>query len=382
MSLLTAEERLVLEAADARIRQKREFAAHEALRRRGIRPNVPLQVYLEGVAAVAAGERKQKTLMRVVYDAGASREARIAACRGIIEALPFQLNHYARAKSTKRFARKVKASMADVARAVLEALQAPESERGKPKAARGNKYEYVQQEDLEDLVPDGWGTLFRGDLRYLGRMHELPPKGLALLCLVEWCSRVGPAPRSRGGRVGVGLQASIDWLAKKLGCSDTWVKRVCNRLDPLAEHRRELAAVRRENKKRRKTHRKPLQEPRAPTGTTPYLHRYRRLQLYANAEQRGGTHHPVWVDKAGRVRSWVDVRGALYITEAGRALLVKRDRRFDTRSLQDLEHRLNAKLIWRLRARLGGDEVPDEDPVEKFFALSTAPPSRRAASSK
>lgn len=375
---MTPAELALLHAAKARVEQKREVQLHEALRRSGARPDVPLHVFREGAAAAAEIERRTRTQYRIALDPTNSRETRLQAARVVIDGLPYSLAKYV--EQPKRFKRNARRLFTDVARAVAAALEAND---GKPRAQLGNRLEYVQQEDLDDLVPDGWGEQFAATLKALGRHHELPPRGIALLALLTWCSWMRPHSETKNG---AGLQASIAWLARKLGCGTTWVKRCFLRLDPLCAWRRELADVRRINARRKKQRRRPLQEPEKPKGTM-YMQRFRTLQRYDAQPQRDGARAPVWVDRGGRVRWNVDVRGRCYATPAGRALLIHRlpasakeaspTRREEP--LSDLERRLNARMGWRLRARLGGDVEPVEDPVEKFFALSTAPPRRRAA---
>lgn len=362
MSILTPEERAVLEAATARVEQKRAVAQHEKLRRSGHRPDVPFHVWREAQGAAAAGRQTQLQLLTTVFmPAGVTRQTRLEAAREAVAALPLQLEQLAQGNTAKRFRRKGGMALSDVARAVRDAL---ESGRTGPHAQRGSPRSYVQQEDLDDLVPDGWGRLFALDSARLGRRAGVPPLAVPLLCLLNWCSSLADGD-GRGS--GAGLQASIDWLALKLGCSDTWVKHLLNRLDPFAHHRRELAAVRQENGRRRRRGEDVLPEPKRPTGT-PYVHRFRRLALYATARKRDGSRGAAWVDTKGRPRFWFDMRGVTYLTPAGRGLLVRRARR-DERprpgrvpelrpvgAFDNLVRRAAALrwLRWRLRSRLAG----------------------------
>ncbi|MDP1919264.1 MAG: hypothetical protein Q8L14_23645 [Myxococcales bacterium] len=182
---------------------------------------------------------------------------------------------------------------------------------------------YVQQEDLEDVIPDGWGLSMPLEAQRLARRIGLPPAAVPLLCLLTWTSSfVAPLERDTHS-CGAGFQVSIAWLARKLGCSTTWVKQLLNRLDPQSRWRREVAHVRKANKSRRRHGRRPLPEPTKPSAPV-YIHRFRRLVPYEGPARANGRSATIWVDAAGRAHRHVDIRGVVYLTSTGRRALVRR----------------------------------------------------------
>lgn len=372
---VTSAELLLLEAATARIEQRREVQLHDALRGRG-RPDVSLQRFREGQLAAADGAAAAQLQLAVALSADVTRDERLEAARAAVLAFPRELEEYAGAAPKLR-QRRLTRSTREVAEAVKLAL---ESGIVGHRAARGDAGAYVQQEDLDDLVPDGWGRMFPLEVSRLGRRSGVAPLAVPLLCLLIWSSRLKPADPRDPRRCGAGAQFSLGWLAQKLGCSVSWTKVLLNRLDPHAEYRRELAAVRYENARRKRAGRVPRREPLRPRGT-PYIHRFRRLQRYSATKQRDGGRALVWVDKSGKPHTWVDVRGVCYVTDAGRALLVRRashelpkpgvvTRLRPNGALTDLEQRLRP-IAWRLDARFGGGAFEAE-----AFEKSTSPPAR------
>lgn len=190
---------------------------------------------------------------------------------------------------------------------------------------------YVQQEDLEDVIPDGWGLSMPLEAQRLARRIGLPPAAVPLLCLLTWTSSfVAPLERDTHS-CGAGFQVSIAWLARKLGCSTTWVKQLLNRLDPQSRWRREAAHVRKANKSRRRHGRRPLPEPTKPSAPV-YIHRFRRLVPYEGPARANGRSATIWVDAAGRAHRHVDIRGVVYLTSTGRRALVRRASHSRTRA--------------------------------------------------
>lgn len=182
---------------------------------------------------------------------------------------------------------------------------------------------HVQQEDLEDIIPDGWGLTMPLEAHRLARRIGLPPAAVPLLCLLTWTSSFAEPLARDTHSCGSGFQVSIAWLAKKLGCSTTWVKQLLNRLDPQARWRREVAHIRKANKNRRRNGRKALPEPCKPSGAV-FIHRFRRLVPYEGPPRSDGRPATIWVDAQGRPHRHVDIRGVVYLTSTGRNALVRR----------------------------------------------------------
>lgn len=193
--------------------------------------------------------------------------------------------------------------------------------RGPQLPAYGRKTSalYLQQEDLDGFIPDGWGATFPAEAGALGRALGLPPRAVPLLCLLEWTSSFRPALSRDKHECGAGFQVSLDWLAKKLGCTRVWAQALMNRLDPYAKWRRECLETKRANRRRAKRRQAPLERPEKPTGTA-YVHRFRRLKRFEDVKAVGDPRR-IWVDAEGRPHVYVDVRGVVYLTAAGRGVL-------------------------------------------------------------
>lgn len=216
-----------------------------------------------------------------------------------------------------------------------------------PAFARKTSALYIQQDDLEPFIPDGWGATFTADSAALGRAMGLPPSAIPLLCLLSWTSSFRPALEKDKHQCGSGFQVSLDWLAKKMGCSRVWVQSLLNLLDPCAAWRRECMEVQRANRRRAKSHQAPLPKPERPQGTV-YLHRYRRLKRYEDIHPEGAVRR-IWIDSKGRHHVYVDVRGVVYLTEAGRKVLSRPRHALD--AVGDVD-RKGLRSRWLLSARL------------------------------
>lgn len=216
-----------------------------------------------------------------------------------------------------------------------------------PVRGRRNSALYVQQDDLDTFIPDGWGQLFKAEAGVLGRSMGLPPRVVPLLCLLQWSSSFrAPSERDRH-QCGSGLQVSLDWLARKLGCSRVWVQALINKLDPFASWRRECLETQRSNRRRAKRGVELLPPPQKPRGTA-YVHRFRRLERFEEVKAADDQRR-IWIDADGRPHVYVDVRGVLYITAAGRRLLGRARTGVDAE--QDVNRRGN-RSRWLLSARL------------------------------
>lgn len=359
MSILTPEERAELMPAMRRLDSQRAQRAHEAARRAGERPEVSQFTYERNQAAAAAGQTEARAQLAVALSASSTPAARIAAAQAAVAALPAHLAEYTK-QPRNPFRRKSAAALSDVARSIRDALAAGKEGHQAPV---GTNSKYVQESDLEDLVPDGWGKTFPLEVKRLAMRADVPPMAIPLLCLLTWCSEAKPT--TGGRRTGAGFQVSIAWMARKLGCSATWVKHLFNRLDPFAAHRRDLAKVRRKNARRRWRGQDELPEPAEPRGT-PYIHRYRQLLRYGDLTLKDGRKSLAWVDRTGVPRTWVDVRGVCYVTDSGRALMLRRREKVvqpgsratwrPNGALGDLRHRL-LPARWKVSARLEGAEL-------------------------
>ncbi|MDX2008674.1 MAG: hypothetical protein SFW67_00705 [Myxococcaceae bacterium] len=234
-------------------------------------------------------------------------------------------HHRARAQaaSKKHVQKRFRRVVDDVAEQVHEALAEKRiGPRLQPYQLRCSAI-YVQQEDLDDIVPDGWGTTMPLEASRLARRIGLPPAAVPLLCLLTWTSSFADASVRDKHECGAGFQVSIAWLARKLGCTDTWVKQLLNRLDPCARWRRDVAHVRKANKQRQRKGTKALPEPQRPQGPV-YIHRFRRLVRYEGPLRANGKPASIWVDSEGRPHRHVDIRGVVYLTSTGRRALVRR----------------------------------------------------------
>lgn len=252
-----------------------------------------------------------------------------------------------RSKQDARTRRRAGRAIQDVG--VLLRMAARDGRRGPqlPVYARRTSALYIQQDDVEDLIPDGWGASFPTEAGALGRAMGLPPLAIPLLCLLEWTSSFRPAIAKDKNGCGAGFQVSLDWLARKMGCSRVWVQGLLNRMDPCAPWRRECLETKRENRRRIRAGRKPLGTPERPTGTT-YIHRFRRLKRYEDTCPEAAKRR-IWIDTQGRPHVYVDVRGVVYLTEAGRKVLGRPRARLDAAHYIDREGR---RVRWILAARL------------------------------
>jgi hypothetical protein len=245
-------------------------------------------------------------------------------------------------------------------RAALEDL--PRGPRLPPHRRR-NAGLYVQEEDLEDLLPDGWGGLFPEESERWGERSGLPAAAVPLLRLLEWVQGLR-ASKGGGAAVGCGFQVSPEWLARKLGVTERWVQALTARLDPWAGYRREARKVALHNAERQRRGLPLLPKPTRPTGTA-YLCRYPQLKRYAALTRDLPPHQrrERWLCRRGHLHRWVDVRGVYYATHQGLRQLRRRAHRREqprpgrrprlARSpmAADLARRL-APLYRRLRARL------------------------------
>ena len=218
---------------------------------------------------------------------------------------------------------------------------------GMPARAMRTSGIYIQQEDLDSFIPDGWGADFTAESGALGREVGLPPSAIPLMCLLSWTSSFRPAIEKDRHECGSGFQVSLKWLTRKMGCSRVWVQHLLNVLDPCARWRRECLEVHRENRRRAKRHQAPLSKPQRPQGTV-YLHRYRRLKLYEDVHPEGAVRR-IWVDAKGNHHRYVDVRGVVYLTQAGRKVLSRPRRSLDAAADVD---RKGLRSRWILSARL------------------------------
>jgi len=330
---------------------------------------------------------------------GLSRKAieqhiRLEAARKAVEAYPNELvriHHEKRPRTWKAMRRHAAKAVQVVGYELKRALEAYDAGEVGPNCAPGDALVYVQEEDLEQLIPDGWGDTFPRETKQLARRISRSKFEVALLCLLTWTSRARePHPKDTRRR-GAGAQLSTAWLARKLGCCATWVKKLTNRLDPEAAWRREAAKVNRINEKRKRGAPKTPAPPR-PTGTS-YLQRWRRLQRYEHARQANGRQDVFWVDRKGIPHQFVDHRGVYYVTDAGVSLLQPRFIVGEQHRIEAGVHvrvpitleRRNGQLIdlakrgmrlgLLLRRRLEHRADPVENPPEK----STSPPARAGA---
>jgi hypothetical protein len=216
-----------------------------------------------------------------------------------------------------------------------------------PPSGRKTSALYLQQDDLETFIPDGWGATFPAEATALGRAMGLPGRAIPLLCLLEWTSGFRPAISRDRHECGAGFQVTLDWLSRKLGCTRVWVQAMLNRLDPYARWRRECLEVQRANRLRARRGQELLARPEKPTGTA-YVHRFRRLKRFEHVKAEGDPRR-IWIDRNGRPHVYVDVRGVVYLTAAGRAVLGRPRRPLE--AALDCGHR-GRRSRWLLAARL------------------------------
>ncbi|WP_375764819.1 hypothetical protein NR798_24185 [Archangium gephyra] len=257
-------------------------------------------------------------------------------------------------------------------RELLEAGERAELE-GRPRTPclppykRRNRGLYVLAEDLDELIPDGWGAMWPEECERLGARMGVPPLAVPYLMILEWVHGLRPAVTRRAKVMGTGcgLQHTPEWMARKLGCTPRWAKEIQARLDPVAEYRRELRRVRYQNAWREKNGQAPLPEPKRPEGVTCYVHRFQKLRHYGTLTRDlpAAQRRPRWLCRAGKLRRFCDVQGVTYPTLMGCRLLRRRAHRRErprqghrpklrrSPMQEDLYQRLSP-IYRRLRARL------------------------------
>jgi hypothetical protein len=192
---------------------------------------------------------------------------------------------------------------------------------------------YAQEEDLEDLIPDGWGSdpVFREDAKRLAARVGFSWGVVMVLVFVEWFHGLRPAIRRSAHGTGGALQASPEFIGRKLGLDERTVQRAQRTLDPLAEWRRECAAVAFKNATRDPAAPE-LPQPPKPMGTV-YVGRFPQLKLYAalTADLPPDERFRRWLDKAGELHEWVDLTGVYFPTYIGVRALRRRKRRDELR---------------------------------------------------
>lgn len=282
-------------------------------------------------------------------------EAAKAAVASLPKVLPEKLlgtpaklrHHQGHRDLTRSSRRRAGRTIEDIG--VLLRMAVTEGRRGPqlPAYARRTSALYIQQDDLDTFIPDGWGQTFGAEAGAMGRATGLPFKAIPLLCLLSWTSSFRPAMARDRNECGAGFQVSLDWLARKLGCSRVWVQGLLNRLDPYARWRRDMGQVKRQNRRRSKQQLKPLSLPEKPTGTA-YVHRFRRLKRYEDTCPEAARRR-IWIDSQGKPHVYVDIRGVVYLTQAGRKILGKPRARLD--ASHDID-RGGIRSRWLLSARL------------------------------
>lgn len=279
-------------------------------------------------------------------------EAARAAIAGLPKVLPGALRptlpaHNGGRDPTRSTRRRAGRVVEDVG--VLLRMALKDGRRGPQLPAYGRKTSalYIQQEDLDVFIPDGWGGTFPAEATALGRALGIPPRAVPLLCLLEWTSSFRPAVARDRHECGAGFQVSLDWLARKLGCTRVWVQALINTLDPFARFRRECLETKRANRRRAKRGAELLPMPERPQGTA-YVHRFRRLKRFESVKAPGDPRR-IWLDVDGRPHVYVDVRGVLYLTAHGRTALGLPRRPLEARD--EVSHR-GRRARWLLSARL------------------------------
>jgi hypothetical protein len=235
-----------------------------------------------------------------------------------------------------------------------------------PPYKRHNAAIDVLQEELEDVIPDGWGSWWPEECERLGRRMGVPPAAVPLLMILEWCFGLRPPARKSSGMTAGSLCASPEWLARKVGRSERWIQHLTNRLDPWAAFRRERAwwrisaALLKARGKEEPPEPKPVEG-----GGTAYLQRHPRVRLYKALQREvpAAARLEKWMDASGKLHDWLDLRARWYPTVMGVRALRRRARRSQrvrpgqTPKLrrspmqEDLYRRL-APLYRRIRARL------------------------------
>ncbi len=245
-----------------------------------------------------------------------------------------------------------------------------------PFAYRANSI-YVQEEDVGEFLPDGWGKQTAPSMRHLARAAGLPPLALPLLALLEWTSRFAPQRKHDILNCGSGFQVSLNWLARKMGCSRVWVQALLNRLDPLAKWRRLCFRVSVENRRRVRRRRPLLRQPRKPPGVA-FIQRFRRFKRFDSVHNTGGPKMQSWVDADGRQHLYFDTRGVCYLTSAGRKLLLLPKGQAKDSELSRRGRFVSWKLSARLRrGRASSNPTDVKEALQEILQLfSTAGPIR------
>jgi len=261
---------------------------------------------------------------------------------------PHKLKHHQGSRDLTRAARRRGGRTIENVGVLLQ-MAVADGRRGPqlPAYARRTSALYIQQDDLDTFIPDGWGKTFTAEAGAMGRATGLPFRAIPLLCLLSWTSSFRPAMTRDRNECGAGFQVSLDWLARKLGCSRVWVQALLNRMDPYASWRREMAQAKRQNRRRSKQHLTALELPEKPTGTA-YVHRFRRLKRYEDTCPEAARRR-IWIDSKGKPHVYVDVRGVVYLTQAGRKILGRPRSRLD--ASHDVD-RGGIRSRWLLSARL------------------------------
>lgn len=292
----------------------------------------------------------EKCVTRAQDKVQVGRRTPYEAARAGVAALPKVLQATAAVPgaSHKRIRRGASRHIANVGLLVRNALAEIGHGPKLPPYARKSSALYVQQEDLDELIPDGWGAQFSTEVGRLGKSVGLPPAAIPLLCLLQLTSSFRPPISFSRDRheCGSGFQVSLDWLAQKLGVTRVWVQQLLNTLDPFAPWRRECQLAKRENRRRAKRGQELEPLPEKPTGTA-YVHRFRRLKRYEDLCPEAARRR-IWVDDKGKPHLYVDVRGVVYLTSAGRSVLGQA-RPVDAAA--DVDHRTRSTR-WFISARL------------------------------
>jgi hypothetical protein len=232
----------------------------------------------------------------------------------------------------------------------------------------------------------------------------LPPLGVKLLWLLEWFHGLR-APRARSAHgTGGALQASPEWLARKLGCSERWIQKLAARLDPFGAWRREKSRVALLNRRRERRGQRLLPAPPMPEGGATFIRRTTQLKEYRRltADLPPADRLPAWLDRRGQVHEWVDLTGIWFPTAMGVRLLRRRAERsrrprpghtprLRRSAFQVSLYRLLSPVYRQLRARLAPapqreftprsdqpsymDSVGGSEPVNRAAVVNTGPPA-------
>gem|GEM_PF-3044511 len=235
-----------------------------------------------------------------------------------------------------------------------------------PPYKRHNAQLDVLQEDLEDVLPDGWGSWWPEECERLAARIGVPPAAVPLLMILEWCFGMRPPARKSARMTAGSLCASAQWLARKVGVSERWVQALTNRLDPWASHRRELAWWRISAGLMKARGKDAPPAPRPSTGGgTAYLQRHPRIRLYRALQREvpAAARLDKWLDSSGKLHDWLDLRARWHPTVMGVRALRRRARphgrprpgrvpKLRRSPMQEDLYRRLAPLYRRLRARL------------------------------